>query len=242
LRELEIFLFSVFSSGLAPILGIGGGLLNMPFLTLYLGVSFGVATTASLLSGACLSFSASLHNIRKGKAYVETAIKFLPPVLLGSAISAYIPLQERLLYMLFAVFLLVIAYFMVFDSTRIRIENRGLLVLVLFAIGIASGLFGIGGGLLFVPLLMFTRNLGIKEAVATSSFMVLFVMLMGFASHTLHGDLDPWIAIPLAIPALFMGYFGAYMMVEKIPRETLKKIFSAFLLLVACTMAFRAFA
>ncbi|MFH0817427.1 MAG: sulfite exporter TauE/SafE family protein [Candidatus Micrarchaeota archaeon] len=236
MKELEIFLFSLFSSTLSPILGIGGGLLNVPFLTLYVGTSFAVATTASLLAGFCLSFSASLHNISKGKAYVGKALHLLPPVLIGSFIGPYIHFEEKILYLMFSGLLLLIAYLTLFGSIKIQIKNQISLTFLLFLIGVASGLFGIGGGLLFVPLLMFTQGMGIKESVATSSFMAMFGMIMGFASHALNGDFILSIALPLAIPALFMGYFGAYLMVEKIRKETIKKAFAGFLGLVAISM------
>ncbi len=236
MSEIEIFLFSVFSATLSPILGIGGGLLNVPFLTLYIGTSFAVASAASLLAGFCLSLSASLHNIQKGKTYVRRALRLLPPALIGSFVSPYFPFEEKILYLMFGGMLLLIAYLMFFDSFKIQIKNQVSLSVLLFFIGVASGLFGIGGGLLFVPLLIFTQGMGIKESVATSSFMAMFSMLSGFVSHVLNGDFVASIALPLSIPALFMGYFGAYLMVEKIKKETIRKFFSAFLVLVAISM------
>ncbi len=238
--ELEIVLFSFFSSTLSPILGIGGGLLNVPFLTLYIGTTFPVATTASLLAGFCLSLSASLHNIKKGKAYVGKALSLLPPVLLGSFVSGYMRFDEGALYLMFSALLLLLALLVFSGSAKTQVKNKAFLAFLLFLIGLASGLFGIGGGLLFVPLLMFTQGMGIKESVATSSFMAMFGMLSGFVSHYLNGDFISSVAVPLAVPALFMGYLGAYLMVEKIKNETLRKAFAAFLVLVAISMAMKA--
>jgi len=120
LKELEIFLFSIFSSTIAPILGIGGGTFNVPFLTLYIGVEFPTAVTASLLAGACMSFSASLFNMKKMKTDAAACARLLPAILLGSAISAYIPIKSRWLFLLFGVFVAFIGYLMLSDS-KIRI-------------------------------------------------------------------------------------------------------------------------
>lgn len=233
---LEIFLFSVFSSFVSPILGIGGGLLNVPFLTLYVGAKFANATTASLLAGICVSVSASLYNMKRHEVNTKMALGFLLPILLGASLSAYVPLPDRLLYLLFGALLLPISYMMFIEHVRIEVKHKFLLACLLFLAGLISGLFGIGAGILFVPLLMCTQGCDIKIALATSSFMIVFVMLASFLSHLAHGDLDAGIAIPLALPALFMGYAGAYVMVERMAKNTLRKIFSVFLLFVTLLM------
>ncbi|MFH1448123.1 MAG: sulfite exporter TauE/SafE family protein [Candidatus Micrarchaeota archaeon] len=242
MSELEIFIFSLFSSTVAPILGIGGGTLNVPFLTLYIGIAFPAAVTASLLAGVCMSISASFRNIRTGKAYVGTAFRLLPPIMLGAAISAYIPIESNLLFLLFSVFMFVIVYLMhTSKKGKFKIKNKFVFYPVLFVIGIVSGLLGIGGGVILVPLLMLTQDLGIRRSVATSSFMLMFEMFAGFLSHLSHGDLDPAVALPLAVPALFMGYAGAYLMTERIERKTLRNIISVYLLFVALMMGVKAF-
>jgi uncharacterized protein len=242
LSEIAVFLFSFLSSTLSPILGIGGGILNVPFLTLFIGAEFQAATSASLLAGAVLSFSATLQNAKKGKTYFNTAFALLPPIMLGAALGPFIPVHSSLLYALFGLFVVFIGYLMFTGSTEtFKVKSPVLFNLLLFVLGILTSLLGIGGGVVLVPLLMFTQGLGIKRSVATSSFMTMFTMIVGFISHTLCGNLDPSLAIPLAIPAMFMGYFGAYLMVEKIERTTLRKAFSLFLFLIAALMLLKAF-
>ncbi len=242
MKELEIFIFSFFSSTIAPILGIGGGNLNVPFLTLYAGVPFQEAVTASLLSGVFISASASIYGIRNGKTYVKTALKLLPMIILGALISAYVPLETRWLFLLFGISAMLTSYIMLYESDmKLKIKHPVAFNLFLFLVGLISGMLGIGGGAVFVPVLMFTQNLGIKRAVATSSFMTIFGMSVAFLSHAAHGDMNISVAIPLAIPALFMGYIGSYLMIEKIKRRTMRRVLAIFLFIIALMMSSKAF-
>lgn len=242
MRGIEIFIFSIFSSTVAPIFGIGGGLINVPFLTLYMGAPFVASSTAALLAGVFVSTSASIHNLRKGKVDTRTAFRLLPAFLVGSAISAYVPLSEKWLHLLFGIVALLVSYVMFAGyKIQIKIENLILSSVFLFLAGMVAGIIGISGGAILVPFLYFTQGVRGKESIATSSFMTIFGLVVSFASHLVHGDFDPTLAMPLVIPALFMGYVGAYLMMERIEKGHLRKAFAAFLLLVSIMMAGKAF-
>jgi uncharacterized protein len=242
MRELEIFVFSIFSSTLAPIFGIGGGLINVPFLTLYIGVPFAAATTAALFAGIFVSTSASAFNIQRRTVDLNTAYRLLPAFILGSLISAFLPLPDRWLYVIFGVVTLLVAIISFSKySVKLEIKNPIISSIFLFITGAIAGVIGISGGPILVPFLYFTQGKRGKEAIATSSFMTIFGLVGSFGSHLLHGDMDWTVAIPLVIPAIVMGYVGAYIMTEKISKEKLRNIFGVFLVLVGILMTGRAF-
>jgi uncharacterized protein len=101
--------------------------------------------------------------------------------------------------------------------------------------GFFSGLTGVGGGAIMVPLLR--RFLGMSQHVAhgTSLAIVIFVGTAGIASYWINGNIDWSIAAWLAIGGALGAYFGAVAMVKLAPRS-LQLVFGLFLLTVAARM------
>lgn len=75
--------------------------------------------------------------------------------------------------------------------------------------GMLSGVLGIGGGIVLVPLMTGLFGLPVVTAVATSLIAVLFSAFAGAVSYTLAGDVHEAAALALAIGAVAGGYLGA---------------------------------
>ena len=96
-----------------------------------------------------------------------------------------------------------------------------------FSVGILAGYFGIGGGFLIVPTIMYSGGLNIIQAIGTSLVSVSSFGLTTAARYFVAGQVDLIIAALLIIGGVVGGYFGAKTS-EKIPKENLSKIFDPY--------------
>ena len=103
--------------------------------------------------------------------------------------------------------------------------------------GIASGLFGVGGGIVMVPAMMFFMNVPIKTAVGTSLAVIIPTALMGTYKHFSQGNVDFRIALSLA-PMAILGGFGGAWLTTIISADNLKRAFGGFLVLVGMRLLF----
>lgn len=78
-----------------------------------------------------------------------------------------------------------------------------------FVVGLLSGLFGIGGGSITVPALMIIFGVPIQIAIATSMFMILFISIIGSATHVILGNIVWGYALLFMIGAWLGGTVGA---------------------------------
>ena len=106
--------------------------------------------------------------------------------------------------------------------------------------GLCSGLFGVGGGVVMVPAMLFFTALAIghtQEAVGTSLIVIIPTALVGALRHKMLGNINWPIALMLIPGALLGGWLGASL-TTGISSENLKRIFGGFLILVGCKLLF----
>jgi uncharacterized protein len=99
------------------------------------------------------------------------------------------------------------------------------------ASGLASGLFGVGGGIVMVPAMMFFMNMDIKMAVGTSLAVIIPTAIMGSFKHFTMGNVDWRVALMLAPTAIAGSYLGAWW-TKSIESGNLKRAFGGFLVVV----------
>lgn len=113
------------------------------------------------------------------------------------------------------------------------------IILVGFLAGTVSGLFGVGGGVVFVPSLVFLFGMTQAEANATSLLAIVPVALVGSYRQKNYGNLavreGVWIGV-VSLPATVLAAFVA----NELPQRVLQLMFVAFALYVAFRMARRA--
>ena len=113
-----------------------------------------------------------------------------------------------------------------------------LAVLLGLAAGVLAGLFGIGGGILFVPTLL-ALGLTQLEAEATSLLAILPTVAAGVWRQERYGNLRRRAAVSVglaSIPGVALGIWIA----ESLPDEFLRRLFAVLMLLVAAQIAWRA--
>ena len=112
-----------------------------------------------------------------------------------------------------------------------------LAILLGLAAGVLAGLFGVGGGILFVPALV-ALGLGQLEAQGTSLLAILPTVLAGVWNQRRYGHLRPRTALVLGLASIVGVEVGARIVTE-LPETLLRRLFGALLFVVALLVARR---
>jgi uncharacterized protein len=102
------------------------------------------------------------------------------------------------------------------------------LVVIGLLAGFFSALFGVGGGIVVVPLLILTARFDERPAMATSLAAIGVIALVGAVSYGFHGELKPGAAAVVGIPAAFGAVAGAALQ-QRLASHTLSLGFSVLL-------------
>ncbi|BBY31577.1 sulfite exporter TauE/SafE family protein [Mycolicibacterium sediminis] len=211
---------------LLGLLGGGGSILAVPALVYGMGFDVEQAIPISLIVVAAASTVGVLPKIRAKQVQWRMAGIFaaagLPATVAGSAISAH--LHQSVLMLGFAVVMVVAGVRMLADQgatgTACKIDagqvnwrrcaprsiGAGLLV------GLLTGLFGVGGGFLIIPVLVVVLGVEIQTAVGTSLLIIIANSVTGVFSHLQGVNVDwqvtaAFVAAAMAT-ALVAGFFG----------------------------------
>jgi uncharacterized membrane protein YfcA len=114
-----------------------------------------------------------------------------------------------------------------------------LVALAGLAAGVLAGLFGVGGGILFVPALAFGLGLTQLHAEASSLLAILPTALVGTWRLRRHGNIDRRAAIAVGAASVAGVELGALVAVS-LPEATLRRLFGVLLLVIAAQLAWRA--
>jgi uncharacterized membrane protein YfcA len=118
------------------------------------------------------------------------------------------------------------------------------LTLVLVALigllgGVLAGLFGVGGGILFVPTLALGLGLTQIHAEATSLLAIIPTAVVGTWRQLRYGNVDVRAAAIIGLASI-AGVQGGVLVAEALPEDLLRKLFGALLILTAAQVAWRA--
>jgi uncharacterized membrane protein YfcA len=209
---------SIFGS----MVGLGGGFIAVPVLLLFFGLGPAQASGTALALVVANSGSGALTYLLQRRVHVQiglmVALGGFPGSILGALASARISAQ--LFDWLFAAFLLVVAFDMIWNRRKRlagRSEERELITgmpwhrsLGLgFGVGFVSSLFGIGGGVLLVPSLLYFSDLPAHMISATSHFGIVLTSPVGFATHWAQHDIKWSYVAPLVLGGILGGPIGA---------------------------------
>jgi len=105
--------------------------------------------------------------------------------------------------------------------------------------GVLAGLFGVGGGILFVPTLIIVFGLGQVEAQATSLLAILPTVAAGTWRQHSYGNVRWRAAAVIGVTAV-VGVELGVLTATSLPEETLRRLFGVLVLAVAAQLAWRA--
>jgi uncharacterized membrane protein YfcA len=109
------------------------------------------------------------------------------------------------------------------------------LLLIGLTAGFFSALFGVGGGIVIVPLLLLAGGFEIRSATATSLAAIGITATAGTITYVVHGDVQPVYAALVGVPAT-IGVLGGATIQQRVPVRTLSFLFAALLVAIAIRM------
>jgi len=202
-------------------LGLGGGIVMVPFLTVGTGMDIKAAVPVSVAAIVVNSVASSTEYLKKGMVDLELvvilAIFMAMGNITGSILSDYIP--SAVVRFLFTAVLVYTAFAflkgkppderMVFSDNRRR--YLPMCILLVYVAGTLAALIGIGGGVVIVPLLFLVIGLPLTTARGTSSFMIGFSATAATAVYFFNGRLDLSVAPPVIVGIIIGGKIGGYL-------------------------------
>jgi uncharacterized membrane protein YfcA len=286
-----------FGAGIfGSLLGLGGGILIVPLLTLGFGLPLRVAVGVSLVSVIVTSSASAAVFLQRHAANLRLGMTlelFTASGAIAGGLLAY-ALDEQQLSGLFALLLLYVAVSMLRrrepgpsaraggqgDATTAasegadapptatvavptaveddadapgaegfvrglsgpgyRIERFRLGIVGSVAAGVVSALFGVGGGIVKVPLMHLVMGVPLRVATATSNLMIGITASASAIIYLLRGGLDPYVSGPIAI-GVFLGASAGSRIAHRVDVRILRVLFTVVLLYTAFEMIQRAF-
>ena len=190
----------------------------VPVLRLFFGVEPALAAADSLFFVFANTLAASVTFMQRRVVDFSRGLTIAGAGIPSSILGAYVVrlLSGRDFDLIYGVFLITTAILIVLRRNK-QPEPRNLrprqkLMLEIFiglAVGFASSLFGIGGGIVLVPALLVLFREDAHATAATSAFVVMLTSPAGIIAHGLYGDLQAWAAFPLVAGGFAGGTVGA---------------------------------
>jgi uncharacterized membrane protein YfcA len=226
--------------------GIGGGIVMIPAMVLLAGVRQHHAHAASLGAIIPIASAAAIPFAIAGSVDPLTALALAPTAVLGSQVGAALMarLSEAHLRVAFAALVVLVAVRMLLGvepsgSGAVGLDSfQGILsALAIGAVaGIASALFGIGGGLVMVPLLVIAMGMPQHLAQGTSLLAIVPTALAGVRAHARRGFLERSLVVPLAAGGV-AGALLASTIALRLDPVLLQRGFAVLLIVVALRLA-----
>jgi len=246
LEYLKFFAIGVLDGIIAGLLGIGGGVLIIPILIYITNVEVKVATAISAVQVFFASSFGTLFNSLQKTINFRYALIFGissgVTYFFGSCFTMFIPENIIIIIYLCAVILALALFFIKRKSKKINEELELMprkvpqkkdyvkIIPISITAGFAFGILGVGGGFLYVPLLVLLFNLPLKVAIGTSLMIVLYNAIPGIVGKLLSVRFDIFIGIAVALGAIVGTKIGTYIN-KKVENKIIKVIF--IILLVA---------
>lgn len=245
--QLWLILLGFAAGLLGSMIGLGGGIIVVPVLT-FLGFPPTAAASNSLFAALSNAVASTISYSRQKRIEYSLGLKLgllsVPGTVLGAIISSDV--APDIFKILFG-FVLVASAAYIFLRKKIETkEKKTSIQMMVFAVGASffagtiSSFFGIGGGIVFVPLMVVGMGMAIKRAAPTSQLILLFASFSGVIAHSILGHPDFLQAGFLAIGSFVGGLVGARLSVD-IKERYLQILVSVVILIAAGKLFFDSF-
>jgi uncharacterized membrane protein YfcA len=187
--ELALIVAIGLAGGIAGgLLGLGGSVVMIPLLTFVLGPDQQLYQAACLIVNVPVGIVATVRHLRGGSIRGDLVRTMVPLAAIGSVLGVLLSnaLDGKRLLVVFGAFLIYTAIAEAVGLVRTKEDHppvdavpRGLLRPIAALTGLSSGLLGIGGGTLLMPLLRGLARLPLRQAVGTSSAVTIVAATVG---------------------------------------------------------------
>lgn len=235
MNHLWLIPIGLFTGAYASLVGLGGGFIIVPLLLLmYPNEGPAFATSISLavvfvngLSGTWAYARMKRINYRIG---IMLALGTIPGAVLGAMTTTHIP--RRLFELFFGLLLIALTISLLKKPRNSKAKqaasatqaatsaedeppsyNLALALTMSVGVGFLASLLGVGGGILFIPFMLYIMRLPIHLATATSMFVLMITSLSATLSHLFAGELSRGVEemVSLAIGVAVGAQVGAYL-------------------------------
>jgi uncharacterized protein len=262
---LILFAIGIAVGAFGALLGLGGGILLIPLITTFLGVPIKTAIGTSALCVVATSSAAGAVYVGRGLTHNRLAMVLEVATTAGAlagGITAVL-ISPNLLALFFGLILIYAAVNMrklskedttiiatgVLDTSyvdpqtgnevRYGVRNLPAGMGASFFAGNISGLLGIGGGIVKVPIMSLIMGVPLRASIATSNFMIGITAATSAIIYYARGLIDPTIAVPTAL-GVFAGAQIGTRLGGRLKSEKLKLVFQLVMLIFAINMFYQA--
>ena len=267
---LTLFAICLVAGFVGSLMGLGGGVIVVPALTLVYGIDIRYAIGASIVSVIATSSGAAAAYVRQHMTNLRTAMLLEVGTTTGAITGAFLAgvVHGRWLFLMFGLLLGYSALAMLrrkpgrdrpvppdswadrlrlhgsyFDEAKgvevsYRVGHARLGLALMYLAGTVSGLLGIGSGVLKVPAMDLAMRIPLKVSTATSNLMIGVTAAASAGVYFARGDVDPFIAAPVAT-GVVLGATAGSRVLAKADSRLLRALFVLILLAVAAQMLLR---
>jgi uncharacterized protein len=262
---IVLVVIAVFVGLLGSMLGVGGGILLVPLLTLFLDVPVKTAIGTSLVCVVVTSSASQVVYVARGLTNSRLGMTLEVATTLGALMGGITALlvSGRAIFGVFAAVLVYVLVSMEREPAPRRAVTPGSVLAasftdpdsgdevaygvghlpgglaLSFVAGNISGLLGVGGGAIKVPVMNLLMGVPLRAAIATSNLMIGVTAATGALIFFGRGLVEPRYAVPTAIGILLGAQLGPRLS-GRLSAALLRRIFEVLLAVLAVQMALKA--
>jgi uncharacterized membrane protein YfcA len=256
---LGLFAVGLIAGSLGALMGLGGGIFLVPALTLLFDLPVRTAVAVSLIG--VIATSAGVASVsRPGRgADIGLALRLEIATTIGALLGGFAAgrRSQQALALIFAAIVSASAPYTFIKTgrkpgpasepqiealftTNYRIKRWGIGMAVSAVAGMLSGLSGIGGGFIKVPVMYSVMEVPLGVATATSNFMVGITAAASAMLYYSRGDINPLVAVPTAL-GVFTGAMLGAQLATRMRVDVLRRLLIMLLVVIALQMAAKGF-
>lgn len=239
---LTAVLAGLMTGFLLGLTGAGGSVLTLPALIAIVGLSPQMAVGASLVSVGLTAATGLLRHLRAGHVVWRAAAGMAAGGAAAAGLGGYLGrlLPGAWLMTGFGLLMLIVAWRMGASTPRPKEGTPPAGIARLFSmgagVGLLSGLLGIGGGFLIVPVLAGPGALSMQAAIGTALAVITVNAAMGLAGAMAQLGALPWASVlPFVVASLVGGQIGAHL-AGRWSAKRLARIFALMVLIVGLSV------
>jgi len=232
------FLLTLGLSTLFAMGGVGSAIVLVPIFNMT-GLPLNLSKAVGLFINSSSTITASVMNFFRGVLDIRFALPLIVAILLATPLGAwssrYIPVVT--VKWVLVAFLITAAFLLLYTKreTKVVYDRAWVLFVIGFGVGIVSGMIGVGGGALIMPLLILL-GFDAKKAAYAVSFIIPFSSLGAFFTYLSFVKMD-WVLLGVVtVAAILGGYLGDRIMHYRLTPAQVKKLIAVLLLLLAAKM------
>jgi uncharacterized membrane protein YfcA len=237
---LEYFTLTLVLSTLFALGGVGSATALVPLLNM-MGLPFGLSKALGLFVNTSTTIIASIMNLKRKVLDVRFTFPLAISLMLFAPVGAYFSqyVDEKTMKWMLAGFLFFSASMMLFGKKEVKTvyTKQWVLYVIGISVGVFSGMVGVGGGSLILPLLIMLGYDAKKMAIAVS-FIIPFSTFSAFLMYANTIHIDYILLVITAVAALLGGYIGNRIMHFKLDSKQIKKIIAILLYLISIKLGY----